>query len=171
MKKKSLVLFLTLIVMAFSANAQIKNTFIRKNKFVLYPLISYGKDVYNKKTYSIKIELAYLPLNRFEIRPGIRYSFGNQHALAFSMATRYYLLKSKFTIFPEINTWGIYNFQDKKTLYFYAMSFGIGYYGIFKRIGIDLIIAYNPKIKYLYPSLKLKVLLGKLDKDNDNQEK
>ena len=155
---KKIIFLLAFVCVSFIANAQIKNTFIQQGKFVLYPGVKI-KD-YNDKDYGMMMDLAYMPLNRLEIRPGITFTFGQDVNIASSLALRYYLLKSKFTIFPEFNSSYCYT-----TDYFrYGYGFGVGYYGLFKRIGIDfLVISYSPFVTLFSPRFKLKILLGKIE--------
>ena len=160
---KKVLLLLALVSISFIANAQIKNTFIQQGKFVLYPEIEISKNTNNVRGYRFGMELAYMPFNRFEIRPGVVLALDSRNYVSASFGSRYYLLKSKFTLFPEINTSMFYTEADKKINYYYDYAFGMGYYGILKRIGVDVIMHYYPHENLFAPRFKLKILLGKIE--------
>jgi hypothetical protein len=139
---------------------------IQKSRFVFNPVFRYYHiPSKNIKTYGFGGELGYLPLDRFELKPGMIYYFGDEKDVEILFTTRYYLLKTKFTIFPQISS--SYLFLAKN--FHYTVSAGIGYYGIFRRLGIDLIFNYELDKYFIYPfypTIKIKILLGKLAKNH-----
>ncbi len=160
--KKNLILVLFIFAALF-LNAQTKNNFIQKGKFVVYPRFSYSK-VFNY--WGLGAEFGYLPVNKLELKTGLVYYFGEYRISTFDLGIRYYLFKSKFTVFPEMNYYPTYNFIEKKYRQYFDVGLGAGYYGILKRIGIDFIVRYEINdYNHFYPCLRVKILLGKLDKE------
>ena len=158
---KRIIVLVFVFFIASSLNAQISNNFIKKGKVVVYPRFAF----YKKLNYGrIGCEIGYMPVNKFELKTGLLYNFGAYSVANVNIGMRYYLLKSRFTLFPELNYYPSYSFSDKKYVQFYDIGFGAGYYGIFRRIGIDLMAKYYiGEYNFIYPDLKIKILLGKID--------
>ena len=158
--KRTFILFIV-ILSAFTSKSQEINNFVSKGHTVIYPMFSRSK---LPKVYRVGAVLGYIPVNRLEIKTGMTYTFGELEYLTFDIGARYYLLKTKFTIFPELNYYPIYNFTDKNFRQYYDIGLGVGYYGILKRIGLDFMFIYQMgKINILRPHIKLKILLGKIE--------